>query len=132
MKTKAKNIEIASMIGSCEQHLDDNGLLGYACARNARMLTQATVEYIRKRDDALKKYGAESKDAAGRVIGMTINDTMPGWNDFKAEMSEYDDIEHDIDLFKVKASKLVGSASGRDLLALDFMIEWDDPDDLSD
>lgn len=122
---RATNAEIAAMVEACERHLDDKGLLGYACARNARLLTLATVEYVQRRESAIREYGEEVLDAEGNVTGYTLNIGSEGWGPYREAMSEFDAIEHDVEVFKVDADKLVGKLSGKEMLSLDFMMEWE-------
>lgn len=123
---KASNVEITAMVEACERHLDDKGLLGYACARNARLLTLATVEYVQRRERAIREHGEEVLDAEGNVTGYTLNRDSEGWAAYRDAVGEFDDIEHDVEVFKVDAGKLVGQLSGKDMLALDFMLDWGD------
>lgn len=123
---KARNDEISSMIDACEQHLDNTGLLGYACAYNARKLMLETVEYKKIKDEAIKKYGEEVKDDDGNLIGYSISPHSDSLEKYKEYMSKYDSIEHNVDIFVVDSKDLIGTASGKDMLALDFMIDWGD------
>lgn len=123
---KARNDEIAAMIDACQKHLEDTGLLGYACARNARLLTLATVEYAQRRDKAVREFGTEVRGDDGSIRGYTISPDSEAWNKYQEQMAAFDAIEHEVDVFNVKASKLVGEVSGRDMLALDFMLDWDE------
>ena len=123
---KARNDEIAAMVDACQKHLNDTGLLGYACARNARLLTLATLEYAQRREKAVREFGTEVLDEDGNVKGYTINRDSEAWDRYQEQMAAFDAIEHEVDVFKVKASKLVGEVSGRDMLALDFMLDWDE------
>lgn len=125
---KARNDEIAAMVDACERHLDDMGLLGYACARNARLLTLATVEYAQRRERAVREFGSEVRDASGNVTGYTINPFSENWRLYRERMGEFDAIEHEVDVFKIKAEDIVGAVSGKEMLALDFMLDWGDGD----
>lgn len=120
MKIRLANEEAAHRADACERHLDDKGLLGYACARNGRRLTDAAMEYIRKRMSALEEHG---DDSGG---GKSISPSSPGWAAFVADLEPFANLEVEAEIMTVPASEVIGRLSGREVLELDWMIE-DEP-----
>ena len=117
-----KNEAIAGCMAACNKHLGDRGVLGYACARNLRMLAFSASEYLDERNSLIKEYGRKIESADGVRYEITPSDES--WNDFEAAISPLNGIEHDIDVTVVNASDLIGAMSGSDLLELDFMLNW--------
>lgn len=122
---RIRNDQAAAAIQVCEKHLDDRGELGYACARNMRMLTFSVADYLTRRDDAVRRHG---RPAGGGGAGYTLCPSDAGWTAFSEEMRELSAIEHDVDITKVRADGLVGSLSGKEMLELSFMLDWEETD----
>lgn len=129
---RLRNDQLAAFEETCERHLGDKGVLGYACARNARMMTFANAEYIQARAAAIRRHGDEVRNDKGRVTGHTISPESEGWDAYREEMAPLDAMEHEVDVVRVPAVDLIGELSGAEMLALDFMIDWGDGDGDSD
>lgn len=116
------NREASAMAESCERWMDDTGLLGYACARNARRLADATVEYTRIKNDAIREFGREVKDDDGRVTAYTVEPGSKGFAGFMQRVEPFADLECDVEIMTVPASEVIGKMSGRESLEIDWMI----------
>lgn len=116
------NREAAAMAEICERWMDDTGLLGYACARNARRLADATVEYARIKNDAIREFGREVTDESGRVTAYTVEPGSDGFAGFMQRVGPFADLECDVEIMTVPASEVIGKMSGRDSLDIDWMI----------
>lgn len=116
------NREAAAMAEICERWMDDTGLLGYACARNARRLADATVEYARIKNDAIREFGREVTDEGGRVTAYTVEPGSDGFAGFMQRVGPFADLECDVEIMTVPASEVIGKMSGRDSLDIDWMI----------
>lgn len=116
------NREAAAMAEVCERWMDDTGLLGYACARNARRLADATVEYARIKNDAIREFGHEVTDEGGRVTAYTVEPGSDGFAGFMQRVAPFADLECDVEIMTVPASEVIGKMSGRDSLDIDWMI----------
>lgn len=121
------NAQMAHYLDLCEQHVDHTGLLGYACARNSRMLMNACKEFIITRDKLLKQYGTPELDDEGNETGrVTISQGSNHWDDLLAELNPIESIEHEVEIMKVEAEDVMDQLTGREMLELEFMIEgWD-------
>ena len=115
--------EGASMATSAEPFCDDRGLLGFACARNARKLTDACLEFIKIRDAALKELGEEVAGADGRVVGYRIGPDSEGWDRFKERVEPFESLECDVEIMTVPVAEVIGKVSGTESLTIDWMIE---------
>ena len=122
---RLRNDEMAAMADACIPHLRDGGLLGYACARNYRMLTTASLEYSAMRDDLVRRYGEKEYDADGRETGATITKDSPNWTKLTDALADFAGIEHEVEVFAVAASALVGILSGEEMLRIGWMLDWE-------
>lgn len=123
MKTRLTNALAAEYADACGAYLDQTGLLGYACARNARRLTDAALEYVRLKDEAVRKHGTEVKDERGNVTGYTIAPGSDAMAAFVSELSPIAGFEVECDIVKVPPSEVIGKLTGREVFDLDWMIE---------
>lgn len=126
MKQRLTNERALSLIKTCEKHLDDRGLLGYACARNARRLTDATLEYEQRRNNAIKEHGHEVKNDEGEVVSYGIDPTDEGWAAFVEEVSAISGVESEVDVTTVPPSEVIGKLSGAEILEIDWMLGDDE------
>ena len=77
------------------QNVSEKGKLGYACARNLRKLRDAGKEFLEKRDELVMKYGTLNEDG---TLYMLPKEKVKDFND---ELSEYMNIEHEVDIMQV-------------------------------
>ncbi len=118
---KYKNYEMDAMLISLKPLLSHRGKLGYAAARNARILSNALVEYYNFRNELIKKYGEKIKDDNGsETMGININ--SPNFDIFTKEMEEYMYIEHNVDLMTVSYTDAMEVLTGEEMLNLDWML----------
>lgn len=121
---KLKNIEMEHMVNLLSNHLERTDKIGYAAARNTRILQNAALEYLQRREQLVNKYGETELDESGRPTGRKmLKFTSPAFKDFAEELEEYALIEHDVDLFKIPYDEAIGKLSGSELLSIDFIFE---------
>lgn len=121
---KLTNFAMEAMINTMEPFLDDSELLGYAVARNIRKLQDGCKEYINKKVEIVKKYGEKELDADGNETGgFIVKETDEGFKQAAEELDKFGSIEHEVELFKIPISEVVGKMTGRQILELDFMFE---------
>ena len=96
-----------------------NGMLAYAVARNIRKIGNEVGEYICIKNSNIEKYGELGDDGVSRiVIG------SDGFKKYVEAMKEYDNIEHDVDIFTVSPSVLNDSQlNANDIMNIEFMFE---------
>lgn len=117
------NRQAASMAESCERWIDDVGLLGYACARNSRRLADATLEFSRIKNDAIREFGREVMDENGNVTAYTIDQGSSGFDAFMQRIEPFADLECSVEIMTIPAAEVIGKMSGRESLEIDWMIE---------
>lgn len=126
---KLTNAQMDKMMSQVEPYLSRTDIIGYAAARNVRVLREAAREYIDIRDAKVHEYGTPLADDDGKPTGaVQIRFDSPNWPKFESDMSEFAAIEHDADIFKIDASKAIGALSGQEILDIEWMLEFDDED----
>lgn len=95
------------------------GKLGYAVARNIRKLSNELIEFENIRQEHIRKYGKENEDG-----DYVIKKDTEEFNKFVADMSEFANIAHDVDIFMIDDEDLIKSSLTADeMMMLDFMIK---------
>ena len=117
-----KNIEMEQMLIALEPLLKHKGIVGYAAARNTRILQAETFEYFQMRDGLVEKYGVPELDEEGNETGrMQLRFDSPNFPKYEREVSEYALIEHEPDLFLITYEQAIGELTGEEFLACDWM-----------
>lgn len=116
-----------AMITSLEPLLDRTDIIGYAAARNTRILQNETVEYMTRRDELVQKYGKPELDDEGGQTGRYIMKfDSQEWQDYSRDIAEYAAIEHEPNFMKIDAKEVIGVLSGSEILAIDWMLKDED------
>ena len=96
--------------------LHETGKLGYAIARNMRKMTDASKEFMDIREQLLQKYGTDTGD--GKYTISSDNAIA-----FSREISEYSEIEHDVDVFCVDEDTFTsGDLDSQQMYVLEWMV----------
>lgn len=120
------NYEMARRMGQLEQLLDRTDLIGYAAARNVRVLSQACGEYLQMQDRLICELGVPDTDEEGLETGaMRLEFDSPNFAEFRRRMDEIAPVESDVEVFRIPEGEAVGKLSGRQLLDLGWMFEED-------
>ena len=123
---KLKNIDMEEKIKALEPLLEYRDKIGYAAARNTRLLREASQEYQVRRDELIKKYGDPELDEDGNETGqVSLMSTSPNFSDFISELTPIAEIEHEVEIFKLPISDAIGTMSGQEILDMDWMFEDD-------
>ena len=121
---RLKNIEMEGMIIQLSKHLDRVDKIGYAAARNTRILKSASIEYFERRDQLISEMGEDELDSDGRPTGRKgLKVSSPEFAKFVEAIEEYAMIEHDVELFRIPFSEAEGKISGNELLETYWMFE---------
>lgn len=104
--------------------LERKDKLGYAAARNTRLLNTELTEFDKMKNDLIIKYGTKEVDKDGKETGnIVVTPDSDRMNDFLEEMQRYSTITHDVNLFQLNYTDAIGQLSGKELLDLDFMFK---------
>ena len=119
-----KNIEMENMAGTLRKHLDRQDVIGYAAARNTRILANELQEYTATRNRLVQKYGVEELDEDGAPTGVVeVRFDSEEFPKFLEELDGFAKIEHDPPLFKIKYEEAIGRLTGTELLEIEWMFE---------
>lgn len=122
-----KNIEMEQMIAALEPLLERTDLIGYAAARNTRILRTEAQEYLDRREQLIEKYGEPQLDEEGNPTGITrLLVNSPEFNEYARDIEQWALIEHDPKLFRIPVSKALDAISGNELLEIEWMFDWDE------
>lgn len=124
-----KNIEMEQMIEAVKPLLARTDLVGYAAARNTRILMAETTEYRDLRQSLIMKYGAPEVGEDGSETGRyELRFDSPSWADYEQEVTEWAMLEHEPDLYRIPAKEAIGVLSGQEMLDIEWMLRFDDED----
>lgn len=124
---KLKNYEILEYLNSLESFLERNDIIGYAAARNTRYLRNCATEYEQIHNDLIVKYGSPELDDDGNETGRSFIDMKdPSFKQFKMELTTFSNIEHEVTIFKIPYSEVIGKLTGSEILEIDWMFEDSD------
>lgn len=119
-----KNIDMELMISALEPYLKRKDVIGYAAARNTRILREELTEYTARRDELVRTYGEANTDEEGNPDGTyTLSSTSESWGKFSKELSKFAEIEHDPQLMTIPAKEVIGKLTGQEILAIDWMLD---------
>lgn len=124
---RCKNIEMEQMIAALEKHLGRTDVIGYAAARNTRILREECFEYMQRREQLIEKYGEPEVGDEGNCTGRKqIRIGSDAFNAYASEIEEWALIEHEPKLFRIPVSKALDAISGNELLEIEWMFDWDE------
>lgn len=123
MKKSFKNLEMMGMLQELRPLLSHRDKVGYAAARNTRILTQSLTEYMAVRDRLIEKYGEPDRDKAGNETGtISLKMDSPNFNIFVEELEPFNDMQHEVELMTLRYEEVIGVLSGEEILSIDWML----------
>lgn len=118
------NQEMEQMLDALQPILDRRDVIGYAAARNSRILRGELTEYHKVRDELVMKYGSADLDEEGNPTGqVSLTVGSPNFPQFVEEIGRYAAITHEPEIFKLKYEEAIGQLSGTELLSVEWMFE---------
>lgn len=123
MTQMLKNSEISSRILQLKPFLNRKDKIGYAAARNTRVLSNQLIEYNTIRNELIQKYGEPDLDESGKDIGtVSIKISSPKFLDFCKELEPFNNIEHEVEFMVLKYEEVIGILTGEEILTIDWML----------
>ena len=130
MSKAYKNIEMERMIAALAPLLERTDKIGYAAARNTRILRCETEEYFGLREQLILRFGEQELGEDGYPTGKTmLRLDSPEFKEYAREIEEWASIEHSPNLFTIPAREVAGKLSGTEMLDIEWMLDWDDAGD---
>lgn len=125
MNQRVTNGNAFDMLVALEGAANECGQLGFAIAKNRRIIKAELEEYIKKRDEIILKYA--TKDNNGQLL---IDDSSS--ITANAELSPYSAMECEVKILKVPESVFCGGTlTSEQMFNLDFMVKEDDKNEFS-
>lgn len=124
---KLKNIEMEQYILILSKFLDRTDIIGYAAARNTRILENASSEYQQYRSNLINKYGKielDSNDKPTGRVALSVDDE--NFKTYVSEIEEIASVEHEVCIFKIPYKSVINKLSGSDILDIDWMLDDSD------
>ena len=121
---KYPNNDMEQMLEALKPLLERRDIIGYAAARNSRILRDELTEYAKVRDELVMKYGTPDTDEEGNPTGeVSLSFKSPDFPKFAEEIGRFATITHEPKLFLLKFEEAIGQLSGTELLAVEWMFE---------
>lgn len=123
VKKTLTNSQMHQYLISLNELLSYKGILGYAIARNVRVLQNGCQEYIDIFSKCITKYGVQEKDEDGNFTGrIKIEESSGNVAKLNKELAPYAEIKHSVELFMIPFSEAYEQLSAAELLQIDFML----------
>lgn len=122
MKQRLKNSQMVVMLNQLRPLLPRRDKIGYAAARNYRILAESLTEYELFRNSLIEKYGEAGKDENGKPITQIKMDS-PNFKAFCDELTPFNEMEHEVELMTMKYEETIGCLTGEEILDIDWMLE---------
>lgn len=123
-KLVMKNSELVVMLHQLEPILSQRNRLGYAAARNFRILSDTLTEYNQFKMELIEKYGEPDKAEDGTELPtVSIKVGSPNFKSFCDEMAPYNEMEHEVEIMTAKFEDVIDVLSGAEILGIDWMLE---------
>ena len=119
---KEKNFELEGKLSSLQSLLRRRDKIGYAAARNTRILSDALTEFFNFRSDIMRKYGKEETDEDGKPTGqLFIKADNPHYKEAVDEITKLGNIEQEVSIMTIDSEDVIGTLSGEEILSIDWM-----------
>lgn len=116
------NIEMERMLDALRPFMQRSDVIGYAAARNARILTDNLTEYAERKNEAVIEYGDKVFNEDGKFTGeYSIGPASEKYAEFEGALIEIASLKHDVCLYRIPFSKAIDNLSGEELFSIDFM-----------
>lgn len=117
------NEQMHQMLLSLEPLLERRDIVGYAAARNTRVLQAEAMEYLKRRDELIEKYGEPEFADNGTPTGrQQLQIGSDAYKRFMDDLALYSNIKHRPLLFKIPYEEAIGKMSGTEILACEWML----------
>lgn len=119
------NLEMESMLNTLSTLLGRSDLIGYAAARNTRILNAEAQEYMALREQLIMKYGKPQVDEDGNETGVyELKFDAPEFRKYEEEIASWANVKHSPNIFKIPPEEVIGKLSGNEILSIEWMLDW--------
>lgn len=118
------NMQMEQMVDSLMKYLDRRDIIGYAAARNVRILSNELTEYMAFKSDLFRKYGEKELDDDGKPTGnMFISLESENLKDYMSQIEDIAKAKSNPEIFKIDYGQALDVLSGKEILEIDWMFE---------
>lgn len=115
---KLSNKEMTLRLQSLDPLMKIRGRVGYAACRNYRRLADSLTEFETRRVALIQEYG--EADENGNI---TVDPGSPNFEKVAQELSEYAEIEHEVEIMMLPIEEAADVLTGRELMATWWMFK---------
>lgn len=120
---RVTNAQAEAWLEALDGVLDHSGPVGYAAAVNTRRLREAISEYLSVKMGIIRRYGHEVIKNGVQTGEWVIPQQSPDLEKAEEELSEFAELEHEVDVMRLPVEKVVDELTGRQILELWFMVK---------
>lgn len=118
------NFEMANMVESLKPILKHRDIIGYAAARNTRILEDCLTEFRSFQEDLVRKYGTQDKTEDGKDLPtIRLEYSDPKFKEFSEELEKIGNIKHNAFIMVLDYKDVIGLLNGEEILAIDWMLK---------
>lgn len=120
------NVEMERMMAQLEPYLERTDRIGYAAARNYRILRSETEEYIGRKRQLIAELGEPVVGEDGKPTGnVELRFGTEAFARFEAEIRDWALMRHEPALYTLPVKDAEGAISGAEILRLEWMFDWE-------
>ena len=123
---KYNNKTLDAMNTVLDGYLDKTGKLGYAIARNKRLISDNLTEFSAARRGLVEKYGVTTYDDDGNPLTITVAEGDPNYPKFVEEITPILEAEITVDIFTISSAEAIEQLNAKGFLELEWMIDFDE------
>lgn len=118
------NKEMVEMVEKLRPLLSHRDVIGYAAARNTRILLDCLTEFNKFKEDLLREYGEQDYDEEGNELPtVSICYDSPNFKEFADKLESIASVKHNAAIMTLKYNEVVGLMNGEEILNNDWMLE---------
>ncbi len=118
-----KTSDLIKMRNDLDDMLPKTDVIGFAAAKNARVLDAELSTFNKKRDELIRELGEEDEENSGSY---SIQPNTEAYSEFAKRLMEYAEVECEVSICTIAASKAEGKLSGSEMLKVEWMLDWDE------
>lgn len=116
---KLSNFQLDNMLSALSNCSTAGGIVGFAIARNYRIIASALTEYLKTKNEIIQKYGDEDENGN---LSVTDPEKLKAAN---KELSKYASLTQEVNIMKVPEDAFIESGlKGYQIILLGWMTQY--------
>ena len=121
---KLTNYQMDQYIFDLEPFLDRKDIIGYAAARNTRLLANASLDHVKIKTTLLQKYGKPVIDENGnKTDKLSISSDDEHYDEVATQIDISGSLVHEVTIYTIPATTVASELTGREILLIDWMLD---------